>query len=183
LDRYIVITTTSAFGRSSLYNRLKYKGEIVAESLGYTQGSGSFHIPQEIYLEIIEFLTSKSIDVSRGYGHGPSRKLKILSSAFGRRVLHEFLFHNIKREFYLFPLVDNLKMVIKNNECPEYINRPFNDLTEYWKERWALPRSTRKLEWKDFKVSDFFNNVNSNLNFAKQDIPLPIQEDHDAAGN
>ena len=45
----LFVTTSSAFGRSSMYNRLKYKGEIVAESLGYTQGSGSFHIPQDIY--------------------------------------------------------------------------------------------------------------------------------------
>jgi len=35
----LFITTTSAFGRSSLYNRLKYNGEIVAHRLGYTQGS------------------------------------------------------------------------------------------------------------------------------------------------
>ena len=73
----LFITTTSAFGRSSLYNRLKYNGEIVAESLGYTKGSGTFHIPEELYLEILEFLSRKGIDVSRGYGHGPSRKLKL----------------------------------------------------------------------------------------------------------
>ena len=170
---FLFITTTSAFGRSSLYNRLKYKGEIVAESLGYTRGSGSFHIPQELYLEIITFLASKGIDVSRGYGHGPSRKLKLLSSAFGRLGLREFEFHNIRREFYLFPLVSNLKMVIKNGEHPEYINRPFNQLADYWKERWALPRAKRKPEWEDFKVSDFFDNVNGVLNRSGEENILP----------
>lgn len=160
----LFITTTSAFGRSSLYNRLKYKGEIVAKRLGFTQGSGSFHIPQELYLEILDFLANKGIDVSRGYGHGPSRKLKLLSSAFIRLGLHEFEFHNIKREFYLFPLARNLEMVIKNGEEPDYINRPFNSLVDYWKERWAVPRAKRKPEWEEFKASVFFDNVNSLLN-------------------
>lgn len=32
----VALTTTSAFGRSSLYNRLKYDGEPIAQSLGYT---------------------------------------------------------------------------------------------------------------------------------------------------
>ena len=109
-------------------------------------------------------MASKGIDVSRGYGHGPSRKLKLLSSAFGRLGLRKFQFHNIRREFYLFPLASNLRMVIKNNEHPEYINRPFNLLVDYWKERWALPRAKRKPEWKEFKVSDFFDNVNGALN-------------------
>ena len=171
---FLFITTTSAFGRSSLYNRLKYKGELVAESLGYTQGSGSFHIPQELYLEIIAFLASEGIDVSRGYGHGPSRKLKLLSSAFGRLGLREFEFHNIKREFYLFPLVSNLKMVIKNKEQPEYVNRPFDQLSEYWKERWALPRARRKPEWRDFKVSDFFGSVNGMLNSSDGESIVPL---------
>src|SRR5690606_17672524 len=33
----LFITTTSAYGRSSIYNRLKYKNELVAESLGFTK--------------------------------------------------------------------------------------------------------------------------------------------------
>lgn len=51
----LFITTSSAFGKSSLYNRLKYNGEVVAESLGYTQGSGSFHIPEGLYEEILNY--------------------------------------------------------------------------------------------------------------------------------
>jgi len=155
----LFITTTSAFGRSSLYNRLKYNGETVAESLGYTKGSGTFHIPEKLYLEILEFLAKKGIDTSRGYGHGPSRKLKLISLAFKYLGLPKFEYHGIQREFYLFPLVKNLKEVIKNKEEPIYIDRPFNKLVDYWKERWALPRAERKLEWKKFEVEKFFKKV------------------------
>lgn len=146
----LFITTTSAFGRSSLYNRLKYNGEIVAHRLGYTQGSGTFHIPEELYKEILKFLKTKGVDVSRGFGHGPSRKLKLISLGLRYLGLSKFEYHGIKREFYLFPLVKNLKEVIQNGEKPVWIDRPFNKLVDYWKERWALPRAERKPEWKNF---------------------------------
>ena len=155
----LFITTTSAFGRSSLYNRLKYNGEIVAKSLGYTKGSGTFHIPEELYLEILEFLAKKGIDTSRGYGHGPSRKLKLISLAFRYLNLPKFEYHGIQREFYLFPLVKNLKNVIEKKEKPIYVDRPFNKLVDYWKERWAIPRAERKPEWRDFSAKKFFKNV------------------------
>jgi len=155
----LFITTTSAFGKSSLYNRLKYNGEIVAESLGYTKGSGTFHIPEELYLEILEFLAKRGVDTSRGYGHGPSRKLKLISLAFKYLNLPKFEYHGIQREFYLFPLIKNLKEVIKRKKKPIYIDRPFNELVDYWKHRWALPRAERKPEWKDFEAKKFFKKV------------------------
>jgi len=155
----LFITTTSAFGRSSLYNRLKYNGEIVAESLGYTKGSGTFHIPEELYLEILEFLSKKGIDVSRGYGHGPSRKLKLISLALKYLNLPKFEYHGIQREFYLFPLVKNLKEVIKKKEEPIYIDRPFKKLVDYWKKRWALPRAERRAEWRKFETEKLFMKV------------------------
>jgi len=155
----LFITTTSAFGKSSLYNRLKYNGEIVAESLGYTKGSGTFHIPEELYLEMLEFLANRGINTSRSYGHGPSRKLKLISLAFKYLDLPKFEYHGIRREFYLFPLVKNLKEVIKKKEKPIYIDRPFNKLVDYWKERWALPRAERKPEWREFETKKFFMKV------------------------
>lgn len=153
----LFITTTSAFGRSSLYNRLKYNGEIVAHRLGYTQGSGTFHIPEELYEEILEFLKTKGVDVSRGFGHGPSRKLKLISLGLRYLGLSKFEYHGIKREFYLFPLVKNLKEVIQNGEKPVWIDRSFDKLVDYWRERWALPRAERKPEWKNFDKKNFFN--------------------------
>jgi len=155
----LFITTTSAFGKSSLYNRLKYNGEVVAESLGYTKGSGTFHIPEALYLEILEFLAKRGVDTSRGYGHGPSRKLRLISLVFKYLDLPKFEYHGIQREFYLFPLVKNLKEVIRRKEKPIYINRPFTELVDYWKHRWALPRTERKPEWKNFEVEKFFEKV------------------------
>jgi len=160
----LFITTTSAFGKSSLYNRLRYNGEVVAESLGYTKGSGTFHIPEELYEELLEFLKNQGVDVAREYGHGPSRKLRLISLGLKYLGLPKFEYHGIKREFYLFPLVKNLKRVIQAGEEPIWVDRPFDKLVDYWKERWAIPRAERMLEWKNFRVEDYFHKIKSMLN-------------------
>jgi hypothetical protein len=152
----LFITTTSAFGKSSLYNRLKYNGEVVAESLGYTKGSGTFHIPEELYEELLEFLKNQGVNVARGYGHGPSRKLRLISLGLKYLGLPKFEYHGIKREFYLFPLVKNLKRVIQAGEEPIWVDRPFDKLVDYWKERWAIPRAERIPRWKKFESNKFF---------------------------
>lgn len=159
----LFITTTSAFGRSSLYNRLRYNGELVAKCLGYTQGSGSFHIPKYLYEEIVQFLKRKGVNVARGYGNGPSRKLRLIVLGLRYLGIPSFIYHGIKREFYLFPLVENLKEVIQNEEDAIWYDRPFDKLVDYWKERWAIPRAERKPEWKDFRVNRFFKKVNNEL--------------------
>jgi len=160
----LFITTTSAFGKSSLYNRLRYNGEVVAQSLGYTQGSGTFHIPEDLYEELLEFLKSQGVDVARGCGHGPSRKLKLISLGLKYLGLSKYEYHGIKREFYLFPLVKNLKKVIQDGEEPIWVDRPFDKLVDYWKERWAIPRAERISEWKNFDSNKFFKKVEKFLN-------------------
>ncbi|MFN3467743.1 MAG: Druantia anti-phage system protein DruA, partial [Candidatus Brocadiales bacterium] len=155
----LFITTTSAFGKSSLYNRLKYKGEIVAECLGYTQGAGSFHIPNDLYVDILQFLANKGINVARRFGNGPSRRLRLIRLGLQHLGLPLYEYHGIKREFYLFPLAKNLRVVIQQHKRPIWISRPFNRLVDYWKERWAIPRAERMQTWKNFRVTKFFKKV------------------------
>jgi hypothetical protein len=159
----LFITTTSAFGKSSLYNRLKYKNELIAERLGYTKGSGSFHLPEELYNEILEFLADKGINITRGFGHGPSRKLKLISVGLRYLGLASFEFHGINREFYLFPFVKNLREVIREQQDPVWFDRTFHTLEDYWKNRWAIPRAARKPEWSGFEAADFFEKIGSML--------------------
>jgi len=144
----LFITTTSAFGKSSIYNRLKYKNQPVAKSLGYTKGAGSFHIPENLYKEIREFLKDNGVNVSTTFGNGPSRKIKLLYTAFRLLKVPDYSYHNLKREFFLFPLASNLQDIIQKKETPIYYNRPLKDLVDFWKERWCLPRAERKEEWK-----------------------------------
>jgi hypothetical protein len=160
----LFITTTSAFGKSSMYDRLKYNGEVAAELLGNTQGSGSFHIPEKYYEEMLQLLKRKGVKVGRGFGNGPSRKLKLISNGFRLLGLGDsFSYHGIQREFYLFSLVNNLQEVIKHEQPPKWIDRPLSRIVDYWKERWAIPRSRNIQTWKRFKASRFFDEVEREL--------------------
>jgi hypothetical protein len=73
-SRLLFITTTGAYGKSSVYSRLKFNGEFISKFIGYTKGSGSFHIPNSLYEDFIKYLEKRNYDVRRGYGSGPSRK-------------------------------------------------------------------------------------------------------------
>jgi len=145
----VALTTTSAFGRSSLYNRLRYNSTIIAESLGYTDGYGSFHL-MELYPLFREFLESQGISTRGGFGTGPRRKWQTMVRALARLGFSaDLLRHGVKREAFLFPLVDNLKDYMEGQDTePTYRDLPFADLAIYWRERWLLPRAGRVDGWR-----------------------------------
>ena len=159
----LFVTTTGAFGKSSLYNRLKYKEQSVVEFLGYSRGSGAFHIPEVLYREILELLRNEGINVERGYGHGPSRKRQLLNIAFRLVGLSSFEYHGIERGFYLFPHVKNLRDVVQNEVSPDWYDRPFCELANFWKERWGIPRAERVPQWRNFQASQFIENAERTL--------------------
>jgi len=166
-SRLLFITTTSAYGKSSVYERLKYKGGTVSTFLGFTSGAGTFHLSQKLYEELLLFLEQKGVDTTRGYGTGPSRKLKLVDLGFKKLELknltRSYIFHNIKRGYYFFPHVKNLKSVIQKNEKPLWYNRPFAELFGFWLERWGIPRSERNGEWRNFDSNKYFKKIDLQL--------------------
>lgn len=155
----LFITTTSAYGKSPIYERIKYchkdKMINVSDFLGFTSGAGTFHISEEMYIELLKFLESKDYNVERGYGTGPSRKLKLINRSFELLDMPSFTYHNIKRGFYFFPLTKNIHKIIQKGNKPQWYSRPFKKTAEYWKERWCIPRSERTDEWKKFDFNKY----------------------------
>jgi hypothetical protein len=109
----LFITTTGAYGKSSVYERLKFKKEKIVEFIGFTKGSGTFHIPNALYEDLIVYLKKRGYDVRRGYGSGPSRKLRLIDQALHSLGFINGATHGVKRAVYLFPLAKNLKAVYK----------------------------------------------------------------------
>lgn len=159
----LFVTTTSAFGKSSIYNRLKYYDDTIAVSLGYTAGSGSFHIPEDLYNMIKTFLRERNENAETTFGNGPSRKMKVLDKAFRLLKLPDYKYHNIKREFFLFPHAKNINEVIQHGKSPRYHNRSISELQKYWLCRWALPRAERFPNWKEFDSQKFLISVKRNI--------------------
>lgn len=160
-NELLFITTTSAFGRSSIYNRLKYYDEPVAKSLGYTKGSGTFHVTNEIYKDLQAFLQKNEIDTNTTFGYGASRKMKLIDQAFSLLNLKEYHYHNIQREFFLFPLAKNLQNVIQKGKRPVYFQRTLNEIVDFWKIRWALKRADANPDWQSANFDQMFSEFKS----------------------
>lgn len=148
----VALTTTSAFGRSSLYNRLTYQGTPIAESLGYTEGYGVFHLT-ELYPLFRAFLEAQGISTRGGFGTGPRPKWQTMVRALERLGLSgKLLHHSIKREVFLFRLVENLEAYMEGEASePSYRDLPFSDLVSWWRERWLLPRANRISDWQNWR--------------------------------
>jgi len=151
----LFVTTTSAFGKSSMYDRLRYKDRLAAIMIGQTRGTGTFHMPDGLVRDVYSMLEGMGVETSTSYGHGPSRKIRLLKQAFSHLGLKGFYAHGIKRDVYLFPLAKNLDNVIQDGKRPMWFDRPFEEIADYWKERWALPRSERIPSWRDFDSKKF----------------------------
>lgn len=157
--RLLFITTTGAFGKSSIYNRLKFGDIEVAKLIGYTKGSGTFHINDELYEKLILLLQENGMDTNKGFGNGPSRKRQLISKAFDLLGIKDFQYHGIKRSIYLFSHCSNIHEVIQNNDEPNWYEWSFEKLFNFWKSRWCIPRSKRINRWKNFKADAHFEKI------------------------
>lgn len=133
------IFTTSLYGKSSQYNRLKYQDNLLYNHIGHTKGYGTLHLSKETIQEMVKFLKSKNIDVNHRFGDGPSWVMRVISTA-GELVGFDsdfLLKHSFKRSIYFVPLAKNFREVL-NDEAkrPKYYNYTKKELVNYWKERW-----------------------------------------------
>lgn len=144
----LAVTTTSAFGRSSIYNRLKFEGRSIAEPIGYTKGFGTLHL-ESVYPEIEAWLKIHDRFVPPGYGNGPKVRWQNIQNTITLLGLpHSLLAHGLEREAFLFRHVSNFERACKQEEVPIPIAMPASTWAEYWKDRWGLPRAKRTSKWK-----------------------------------
>ncbi|NSW53485.1 MAG: DUF4338 domain-containing protein [Anaerolineae bacterium] len=159
-NHIVALTTTSAYGRSSIYNRLKYNEHLIAKSLGFTEGYGSFHL-MHLYPLFKAILEANGVSTSGGYGTGPRIKWQTMERALAYLNLpRKFLKHGIQREAFIFPLCKNIYDYMSGiAEEPEYNNFSFEELASFWKKRWLLPRSTRELKWKSWDKDELLKSM------------------------
>ena len=161
----IAITTMSALGRSSIYNRLKYHDIKIAEKIGYSGGHGIFHLEEfyEDFCQLIEAFGKKPYGRMQNI---PSWRIKNIRRALKLLGLPPTLTHHgIRREVYLFRIIDNLEEYVTkcSDATPIYRNMPFKALADYWKERYMLPRAARTTEWKSFRRDNIISMIYTTL--------------------
>lgn len=152
----VLLTTTSAFGKSSIYNRVKFKEHTVCIPVGYTKGMGYSYIPHHVFELARTYLAKKGLTVKSAYGEGPNYRFRLLSKFLSELKKEGILlsqedvfFQGYQKEVYVFPLAKNAReYLLRKTEKPEYYNWSFSELAEYWKQRYLMGRITRNSEWK-----------------------------------
>jgi hypothetical protein len=154
-----LITTTSALGRSSIYNRVKYRKRLVMESVGFTNGWGEFHFSDGVYEDLSHFATKFCAPTAKNetWGTGFRNRRELVRKSLSKLGFsQEMLNHGIKRELFVTPLALNARSFLRGNaEKPLYFNRPFDKAVEYWRERWLLPRVERDSSYREFHREDW----------------------------
>jgi hypothetical protein len=154
-DRLALITTTSALGRSSIYNRLRFRGQPLFISAGFTEGYGEFHFTNGVYDAMSRYAQAVCKPSERNPLWGGdgfrNRREVIRKCLMSLGLTSELVYHGIKREFFLIPTARN---------AFEYLRGDHKRLrsTSYWssqlfaefRERWLLPRAARDPHYRDF---------------------------------
>jgi hypothetical protein len=153
------ITTMSALGRSSIYNRLRYRERLLFEKIGVTTGHGVFHLVSELYPTLKRFVKKydprfrnrKKLRIRQG------NRMYILASALRLCGLPKsVLQHGIAREFYVALLAANAKEYLRCEvDELQYYSYPLDDLFAYWRERWMVPRIEWDTSYKDFSPDEY----------------------------
>ena len=153
--RLVLLTTTSALGRSSLYNRLVIPGGTRFIRIGETKGFGHFHISEEIFNDLRTYLEKLGHPYARGhrFGMGPNWKIRVIRTALDSLGINggSILKHGIRREVYAVPLADNFREVLLGNQ--EDVRAKFlpaSEISGYCLKRWVLPRAKRNDTYKHF---------------------------------
>lgn len=157
--RIALVTTCGALGRSSIYNRLKYRSRLLMEPIGYTAGYGEFHFSNGIYQQLREYAERHCIATAKRppWGVGFRNKREVV-----RRVLQHlglplaWMNHQVRREVFAMPLAGNTREFLRGevNELAWY-HQPAADLFEYFRQRWLLPRAQRDDQWRHYRAEEY----------------------------
>ena len=158
--KLVAVTTTSALGRSSIYNRLRLEGRLILEPIGFTSGWGHFHFSGKIFDELRSYLE----DIGDGYadgfdfGSGPNWRIRVIRKALDRLGMDSSLAkHGFKREVYFSRLATNAEAYLRGDEkraCFDQL-QSIDDRGEMALGRWVIPRADRDasfLEWRKERI-------------------------------
>jgi Domain of unknown function (DUF4338) len=148
----VLVTTSSALGRSAVYDRLKLENIEYFHSIGFTAGWGHFHVPNALFNEMRSYLRliGHSYASNHAFGQGPNWKLRVSRAALGGVGLDpDLLRHGVRREVFVSRLASNAEQVLRGeSRRPNYSNLlPATEIGTLGVERWAKPRAISRSDY------------------------------------
>jgi hypothetical protein len=159
--RLALISATSALGKSSIYNRLRFDNVDVFSQIGYTRGYGHFHLANGTYEKLRQYLRfiGDPVVTRFKYGSGPNYRFRVVRTALEHLQLPaDLLRHGVRRGVYLAPLAANAAAFLRNDaKRLRWYHRPLGLIVEYWRERWLLPRASRTTAYDNFNKDTWWD--------------------------
>lgn len=164
----VLLNTTSLYGSSIQYNRLRFRGQLVYLPVGFTSGYGNSHISEQEFQGMLDFLRSYGEHHVPSYewGAGSSWRMRVIRAYWQLRArearyhawlesgvlpqtsetnaMHlseQMLHHEHLRQVYVAPLAANWREYLQGKtDAPEYYDWPLADLVDHWRHRWMNRR-------------------------------------------
>jgi hypothetical protein len=165
--RLVMVTVTSALGRSSLYNRLVLHTEpfdpksrvlVRLDRIGSTTGYGHFQLSDELFARLRRVLREGNHPYAGGhqYGQGPNWRMRVIRAGLqALEIDPELLKHGILRDVYVMPLASNAREYLRDEAAEPTFERPsLATIAEAARERWIVPRSLRDEQFRSFKRTE-----------------------------
>jgi uncharacterized protein DUF4338 len=155
--RLAMVTTTSAFGRSSLYNRLRLDGKDIWTRVGATRGHGEFLFTGRLYDRLYEFVSKHALPTARAAGWGEDiywrNRREVIRKALGLLGLpYRLHIHGLARDIYVAPLGPNAREWLAGiDKTLELTRLSVDELSAQAMSRWVLPRAARTPQWAAFQ--------------------------------
>jgi len=164
-----LMTTSSVFGESSVYDRLQINKTVRFLYVGQTKGYGHFHVPRDVFKAMVSFLVRHEHPYAKGnrFGMGPNWKMRVIRTALSLLDLDpEQLKHGLCRGVYLVPLAKNYDKFLSGKQrfLSKRIQASETEITKRIKHRWVIPRSQRDPSWRIIDGAEMLrSSINSTI--------------------
>lgn len=155
-SRPVLITTSSALGRSSVYNRIAVDGRLIFQPIGYSEGFGHFQFSEPLFRELAALTQTPGAERENEYGHGPNWKFRTIRKALQQLGLPgNLLRHGIRRQLFIAPVAHNWAEYLRGEtNTIEPSTQPLEHLAAHFRDRWAIPRAERRPAYRDWNHND-----------------------------
>ncbi|WP_044252556.1 Druantia anti-phage system protein DruA [Isosphaera pallida] len=157
--RLAMIATTSALGRSSIYNRLRFADRLMMFSVGFTSGWGEFQFTNGAYSQLRDY-AEKYCDKTakhKSWGVGFRNRREVVRRVLAHVGLSGNLMnHGIRRELFVMPLAENAREFLRGEHQQLMgFHQPADELAAFFLRRWLVPRAERCPEFAGYSSESF----------------------------
>ncbi len=170
----VMVTTSSALGRSSVYNRLRLENYRLFRPVGYTSGWGHFHIPDRLFAMMRDYLRAKGHPYAENhqYGDGPNWRLRAARECLNLVGLNtDLLHHGIGREVFICELAKNARsFLVGRSKHPRFDDLPtVAEVTAAARTRWLEPRAVRRPGFAEWRREQFCTLLDFSTRFVREE--------------